>query len=180
LRTKSEEQSCFLQLSVSFCLKQHLLKSKNKEETSRNLLNPAELCANMLKPEMRLFAHYTFVQANHLKMEKQQETKFRIHPEAVKNLSDQSWDFMCKAYWKQQVLSEEEKAFVKSCISEYYCSIPPETFSEKSSVYLRIFRWQILRAKENSTAKSDLKMFAPLVYLVWKKYRSKEISSQRA
>ena len=113
-------------------------------------------------------------------MEKQQETKIRIHPEAVKNLSDQSWEFMCKMYLKKQILSEEEKVFVKSCISEYYCSIPPETFSEKSSVYLRIFRWQILRAKENSTARSDLKMFAPFAYMVWKKHISKESSSQHA
>lgn len=134
----------------------------------------------MRKLEMRLFAYYTFVPANHLNMEKQQEARFRIHPEAVKVLSDESWDFMCKTYWKQQVLSEEEKTFVKSCIIEYYCSIPPETFSEKSSVYHRIFRWQILRAKENQTVKSDLKMFAPLVYLFWKKYHSKENSSQRA
>jgi hypothetical protein len=73
-------------------------------------------------------------------MEKQQEARFRIHPEAVKVLSDESWDFMCKTYWKRQVLSEEEKTFVKSCIIEYYCSIPPETFSEKSSVYHRIIR----------------------------------------
>jgi len=119
---------------------------------------------------MRLFAHYTIVQANHLKMEKQQETKMRIHPEAVKNLTDQSWEFMCKMYWKDQVLSEEERDFITCCISEYYRSIPSEVFSERSNVYLRNFRWQILRAKENAIVKSDLKMFAPFVYRVWRKY----------
>lgn len=113
-------------------------------------------------------------------MEKQQETKIRIHPEAVKNLADQSWEFMSEIYWKQQVLNEEEKAFVKSCINEYYCSIPAEIFSEKSNLYLRNFRWQILRAKENAITKSDLKMFAPFVYMVWKKYIFKEIPSQHA
>lgn len=134
----------------------------------------------MRKLEMRLLVHYTFVQANHLKMEKQQETKMRIHPEAVKNLSDQSWEFMRKIYWKEQVLSEEESDFIKSCISEYYCSIPPETFSEKSSVYLRNFRWQILRAKENAFVKSDLKMFAPFVYRLWRKHFSIGVNSQHA
>lgn len=134
----------------------------------------------MRKLEMRLFAHYIFVQANHLKMEKQQETKMRIHPEAVKHLSDQSWEFMCKIYWKEQVLSEEESDFIKSCISEYYRSIPSEVFSERSIVYLRNFRWQILRAKENAFVKSDLKMFAPFVYRVWREYFSIGVNSQHA
>ena len=77
-------------------------------------------------------------------MEKQQKTKISIHPEAVNNLVDQAWEFINKVYWKRQTVREEEVDFIKDCIAEYFRSIPPEEFSEKSKHYLRNFRWQIL------------------------------------
>jgi len=113
-------------------------------------------------------------------MEESQKTKISIHPEAVKNLVNQSWEFMVKVYWKRQTFSVEEEGFLKNCIAEYFQSIPPEEFSEKSNVYLRNFRWQILRAKQNAYAKGGLKLFAPFIYTVWKKSFSKGITLQNA
>jgi hypothetical protein len=110
----------------------------------------------------------------------QEKAKIRVHPEALKSLVNQSWEFMMISYWERQSLSEEEEDFIKSCISEYYYTIPPEEFSEKSDLYLRNFRWQILRVKEKALAKSDFKIFAPFIWVVWKKKFLSEITLQNA
>lgn len=114
-------------------------------------------------------------------MKEQQKVIMRVHPEALKVLVNHSLVFIEKMYWqKQHVLRKDEGEFIKSCISEYYNSIPAEDFTEKSKVYQRNLFWQVFRMKENVGANCNLKMFVPLAYAVWKQSISKEASFQNA
>ncbi len=115
------------------------------------------------------------------KMKEQQKVIMKVHPEALKVLVDQSLEFIEKMYWpKQHVLRNDEGEFIKSCISEYYHSIPAEDFTEKSKVYQRHLYWQVFRMKVNAGANYNLKMFVPFAYAVWKQSISKQASFQNA
>lgn len=76
------------------------------------------------------------------------KNKFRVHPAAIRLLTDATWDFAHSILWSGYPFSKSEIALAKIYIREYYEEIPAEEFSETASKHFSAYCERILLAKE--------------------------------
>jgi hypothetical protein len=73
--------------------------------------------------------------------------KIRVHPGAIKLLTDSTWEFAHNILWSDHYFSEAETRLAKTFIKEYYEGIPAERFSATASKHFTSYCERVLLAK---------------------------------
>lgn len=73
--------------------------------------------------------------------------KIRVHPGAIKLLTDSTWEFAHSILWSDHSFSEAEIRLAKAFIKEYYEAIPAERFSATASKHFTAYCERVLLAK---------------------------------
>lgn len=74
--------------------------------------------------------------------------KTRVHPAAIRLLTNATWDFAHRILWNNYPFSEAENELSKLYIMQYYESIPAEEFTATAHKQFTAFCERILLAKE--------------------------------
>jgi hypothetical protein len=76
------------------------------------------------------------------------QNKFRVHPAAIRLLTDATWEFAHNMLWNGYPFSKSEIALAKIYIREYYEEIPAEEFTATAHKHFSAYCERILLAKE--------------------------------
>jgi len=79
---------------------------------------------------------------------KTNQNKFRVHPAAIRLLTDATWEFAHTMLWNGSPFSKGEIALAKIYIREYYEEIPAEEFTATASKHFSAYCARILLARE--------------------------------
>lgn len=75
------------------------------------------------------------------------KSKMRVHPAAIRLLTDATWDFAHSILWGGFPFSKAETHLAKLFIKEYYDEIPAEKFSETAHRHFTAYCERVLLAK---------------------------------
>ncbi len=78
----------------------------------------------------------------------QNNPKMRVHPAAIRLLTESTWEFAHSILWGKHPFSNAEIALAKIYIREYYEEIPAEEFASTAHRHLTACCERILLAKE--------------------------------
>ena len=74
--------------------------------------------------------------------------KIRVHPSAIKLLTETTWKFAHAMLWQHFPFSKDEIELAKIYIKEFYESIPAKKFQSLALQYFRNYRQYIRLAKK--------------------------------
>ena len=74
--------------------------------------------------------------------------KIRVHPSAIKLLTETTWKFAHAVLWQHFPFSKDEIELAKIYIKEFYESIPAKKFQSLALRYFRNYRQYIRLAKK--------------------------------
>jgi hypothetical protein len=75
-------------------------------------------------------------------------SKVRVHPSAIKLLTDTTWKFAHELLWQHFPFSQDEIALAKIYIKEFYESISAKKFQSLALTYFKNYRQYIRLAKK--------------------------------
>ena len=71
-------------------------------------------------------------------MKRLENKKIRVHPSAIKLLTETTWNYAHAVLWQQFPFSKEEIELAKIYIKEFYESIPARKFQQLAIQYFKI------------------------------------------
>ncbi len=96
---------------------------------------------------------------------KSAETKVKVHPAALRLLTDATWEFAHSILWDGYPFSKAEVELSKLFIREYYEEIPAEEFTQTAHRHFTAYCERVLLAKEYVSRFAHRYIPHPIIWL---------------